>query len=380
MLIRWLCSPLVLFLATPLFSQPSPAPVVIHFHVMQGNHPVRNLTEDDFIVLEDGAPLNITNFWDGETARRNSPIELIFLLDSTIPLNRLTPIPTDNPLSNTNALAAMLHDPRQEFRAAIYGFGSSLKQFCPPTRDLGVLNGAMLGARGVPYLQRHELPASAFDGLGAPPQQPDIGDAAIPRYTPPIPAPGKRMPGPRHKGENLSWNEALIALAQDISAQSSNATRIVIPLLYGLPQPSWDPQQVARVYQELGLGLYPRLMLRPWILSEKWALTHHQPERHGAPIAPGVDWKKMTTQDKLAWVDNEDSLAKNYEALAPQTGANDLSLGSAYRMMATLLTVELPSMYTAQVIPPASGKLEIRLKDNTLGQIVGGVRHTPPPD
>jgi hypothetical protein len=359
--LRWLRSPILLFFATPFFPQQTTAPLLIRFHVAQGNQSATTLTANDFVAIEDEKPLSITDFWNGETP----PVELIFLLDSSTPFDRFTQLRPD-PSLDVRELASMMARSPVEIRAAVYGYSSGLKRFCPPTRDPAVLYGAFDGAMGVRYLQRHEL----YPNPDATEISPDINPPFASEQR--IPSPGKRVPGVTAGRQKLSWNEALIATAQAVAREPSNATRIVIPLLNGLPQPGWDPQEVVPVYQQLGFLLYPKVQLRRWIQSEKWALTHGKPERPGSPAAPGLDWKKMTTTQKLAWLDQEDSIAKSYEALGSSP---------PYRTIPSLIAAEIASIYIASVTPrsPSWHKIEIHLRDTNLGQIVGGVRLPPPP-
>src|SRR5579872_1645563 len=86
---------LALFLtALPLLSQQT-ATVLVRFHVVKDGAQVPGLTPDDFQLLEDGVPRDITFFSGGpptpggppSTASRvgapEPPVELIFLFDTT---------------------------------------------------------------------------------------------------------------------------------------------------------------------------------------------------------------------------------------------------------------------------------------------------------
>jgi hypothetical protein len=251
-----------------------------------------------------------------------------------------------------------------------------LKRFCPPTRDPETLAYAFLGVSGTPYFRRHNG-TSTFARIDAANPALEPERSIIRDFMPPIPSPGERVPATRPGDKMVSWNEAQIATAQDIAREPSSATRIVIPLLNGLPESGWDPQEVVRLYQDLGFILYPRISLRPWILGEKWALTHNKPERHGTPKATGLDWKRMSKAEKLAWLDQEDALAQRYEALGEQTGGRASLFGDHYGTVAKLLSAEVPSIYIAQVEAsgtPGSHKIEIRLRDESLGKVVGSTR------
>jgi hypothetical protein len=377
-MLKWLRSPLPLILAAQLRAQPAPAPILVPFHVVKDNRSVTTLAKDDFILLEDGVAREITQFRGAET---RPPVELIFLLDTTTPATRGANPDIPDPFLNLRELAGLMADPGQEIRASVYGYSSGLKRFCPPTRDVAILRSGFAGAMGVPYLQQHEIPADAFNGLGAHPSLPmeDNVAVALPVMMPStkvIPSPGKRVPGVGSGHGILTWNEALIATAQAVAREPSDAVRIFVPLLNGLPAPDWDAAEVGRVYQQLGFLLYPKVRQHAWILGEKRALTLGRPDRPGSPAAPGLDWKKMTNAEKLSWLDEEDKLIKSYEALSEQTGGDGFATAPPYQTVPSLLAAEIPSIYVAAVNPhtPGEHKIEMRLRDENLGRIVGGTR------
>jgi hypothetical protein len=109
MMLKWLCVPLAILAAAPVFAQQTiPPPVVVRFHVVKGDQLVTTLTRDDFFLLEDGVPRKISEFWGGQTQAPKPPVELIFLLDSTIPYDRNDPRGPDSPVLDIAALGNMI--------------------------------------------------------------------------------------------------------------------------------------------------------------------------------------------------------------------------------------------------------------------------------
>jgi hypothetical protein len=402
MALKWFCFLLTLILATPALSQPNlnpsavPAPVLVRFHVELGDQLVTTLTKGDFILLEDGRLQSITAFWGAQPdsfsgvgpVRRPKPlVDMIFLLDSTAASGSVAdPRGPVTELLGIGALERMVTDPHQEIRVAVYGFGSHLKRFCGPTHDANTLSGAFAGAMGAHYRPQNEIQRRPSDVDPGPlPSNWDVLPSL--RASPAIPAPGKIIPlsslgagGRRLPHESLSWDEALIATAQDVAREPSNATRMIVPLLAGLPQPGSDPEAVAKAYQELGVALYPRVTVRAWILSEEWVLRHGGREPP-APTGIGLDWNSLAAPQKLALLNEEDSLTKRYEALGEQTGGMPFLLTTRYRSIAEMLADEASSVYITEFVPPNSGaglrhKIEIHLRDNALGKVVGGIRLT----
>jgi hypothetical protein len=138
---------------------------------------------------------------------------------------------------------------------------------------------------------------------------------------------------------------------------------------------------VAKAYQELGFALYPRVSVRAWILREEWVLRHGGREPQGTPSGIGLDWKSLAAPRKLARLDEQDSLTKRYEALGEQTGGMSFPLTTRYLSIAEMLADEASSVYIAEFVPPNSGaglrhKMEVHLRDNALGKVVGGIRLT----
>ncbi|HMB54202.1 MAG TPA: hypothetical protein VKU40_12855, partial [Thermoanaerobaculia bacterium] len=73
---------------------------VVNLEVMvtdrEGN-PVRGLTRDDFVVTEDGQPVELTNFYAVESARRVQPVEGASSGGQAVP--ELLPLPADQTLN-----------------------------------------------------------------------------------------------------------------------------------------------------------------------------------------------------------------------------------------------------------------------------------------
>jgi hypothetical protein len=87
----------------------------------------------------------------------------------------------------------------------------------------------------------------------------------------------------------------------------------------------------------------------------------------------------MTAVEKLASLDEEDRLAKSYETLGEVTGRRAFQALDPYSTIAQMLAIEVPTVCSAG-FTLGSGealrdhKIEIRLRDDQLGKIVGGMR------
>lgn len=385
MLHRPILCPLAFAFALPAFCQqgtppPKTATALVRFHVVQRDRNAPSLSRDDFLLVVDGIPQPITRFWNGQRnlpgaaaagANWKPPVDLILLLART----------TSQYDVSLMGISALVSNPRLNVRGAVYGYGSVLKRFCTPTDDPQRLMGAVAGALGGPPQRNYEMLPVPDAGSPLPGELP-----VVPQFWRPtvIPSPGATVL-PRHAGRrvhrSMSWDEALIGTARDLAREPSDRTRMVVALLDGLPEANWDPESVAQEYRESGIALYPRPRLETWILHEKFVLRNGLRGNDEWPVAPGLNWKNMTSVARLSWLDREESIVKQYDALGAETGGRALGPDAGgYRTPAAMLEDEAQSFYVAgfelkeRAKTPQVHRLEIRLKDPSRGQVVGGIR------
>jgi hypothetical protein len=365
-----------LLLSIAAFAQDS---VVIRFRVVDGNRNrnVDSLDASDFVLLVDGVPQPASSF--SAPGSPGPPIEFVFLIgpEHELALRANPAVPGyGKSLQPDYSVSSPLLGAVPDASVAVYGYDYDLRRYCGPTRDPLTFGSAFFGARHVPLAPQSEITRNPSDRyeLLAP-----LPDAVL--FTPPsvIPSPGTRIIGPsRGPHVALSWNDALLETLRDSGAVAPSRSRIIIALLGGLPSPDWDPGPVAETCRRLGVILYPSVQMRPWLAREKRAIRDRKRERE-SPSGPGLAWKKMSRADKLAWLDQEESVVAAYESVGEQTGGRRFPSGGQWGNLAQMFAYDAASLYTIGYTPRNSDRagtrhrIEVRLRDSSRGLIAGGV-------
>jgi Ca-activated chloride channel homolog len=97
------------------------------------NRLVRDLTRDDFVVLEDGVPRRIVDFRSSD----QSPISIALLLDTSGSMRDA------NQQQAASVIGALLQAMDTKDEAALFTFDRNLRQETPFTNDAGVIQAAL---------------------------------------------------------------------------------------------------------------------------------------------------------------------------------------------------------------------------------------------
>src|ERR1035441_8655473 len=107
----------------------------VSFHVVRDKHYVDDLKPQDLVLLEDGTPRNITFFEGGRSKQRTTAVDVALLFD-------ISGSVIDEGLLDMTTWKSAFLTSLPNASLAVYGFDSSLKRFCLPTRDPGKLEAA----------------------------------------------------------------------------------------------------------------------------------------------------------------------------------------------------------------------------------------------
>jgi VWFA-related protein len=306
---------------------------LVRFHAAKGGRYVLDLKPDDVVLLEDGQPRPFTVFEGGASRIHSVPVDLALVFDTSGSV-------VDQGLLDPVVFKSGLLDGVPNARLAVYGFTDKLRRFCPPTRDFEALR-------------------IALDALGT---RKPVGAVTIPLELPPK----------RKADENgASWiYEAVMGAARDLAAQPGNATRLVVIFSDGLSSTTSAPEDAARVCEDLGIPVYP-ILLGHWKLGEKIraAQANQRPGRELSAAARRLN----STEEEM----------QEFASLGRLTGGGAFdppAMGSGVlKQIVSGLAARVGSAYVVGFTPTSDGppkrhRIEVRLKQKSLGQVVGGKR------
>jgi VWFA-related protein len=305
---------------------------LVRFYLAKGGHYILDLKKDDVVLLEDGQPRPFTVFEGGGSRRRSVPVDLALVFDvsgSVVDQGLLDPVAFKNGLL----------DGIPNARLAVYSFTNKLHRFCPPTRDFETLRGALAA----------------------------LGERKPLGVTVPMELPAKR----KANGNGASWiYESVIGAARDLSIQPGNATRLVVVFSDGLPSTTSAPEDAAKICEDLGISVYP-ILLGHWELGKriKAVQEKERPGREPSALAGRLNGMEQEIQE--------------FASLGRLTGGGAFdppAMGSGVlKQIVSGLAARVDSEYVIGFAPDTDGapkrhKLEVRVRDKSLGQIMGGKR------
>jgi len=310
----------------------------VPFHVVQRHNYVVDLRADDIVLLEDGAPQQITFFEGGLRARRTLPVEMILLFDTSGSV-------VDEGLLDPLVFKSTLLDNLDNVRIAIYGFGAGLQRYCRPTRDTAEM-------------------AAACERVRNPKAQPRPETIRLE-------LPPKRKADPR----GGTWlYEAVRGCARDV-ARGDNATRMMLVFSDGFPTTDTRPEEGAAIPRELGIAVYP-VVLGHGRLTEQFRHVQETGYNKQGVLSDGA-------RDRLARLEDQQRQIEAFASLGELTGGRSfdpplITLDMVRRMLGFMVG-QVRCEYIAGFTPQASGesrkhKLEVRLRNKEMGKVLGGSR------
>jgi VWFA-related protein len=329
----------ILALTTPLAAQDAPTfrtesrLATVGFHVGQKGFYVENLKAPYFELLEDGKPREITFFEGGNATDHTVPVELILLFDrsgSVVNAGMLQPLVFQDRLIHGLPNVSL----------SIYGFTEHLQRYSPPTRNSAAI-------------------AAAFDAIKSGGQGSD--SIAV------------ELPAKRKAEKGSTWiYESVIAAAQDAAKGPASVSRMMLIFSDGLSTTTSQAEDAASLCAELGIPVYTVALGHSKVLA---SMARSQP--HANSKRPSVSTGAVNAAAR-------ETKVEDYLKLAPLTGGMAFDLPEInLDLMQKLLdgvVGEIRTEYVAGFVPdPSSGaprahKIEIRLRDKNIGQLVGGTR------
>jgi len=310
----------------------------VRFHVALHSRYVTNLAPSDVILLEDGVPRPFSWFENAQTALAQPPVELTLLFDTSGSV-------VDQGLLDPLVFKESLLDQLGDVRIAVYGFGTNLQRFTPPTRDFAQLQSAFAALSGSHV-------------KGAPKPKGELIQLRLP---------AKRHADPR----GGTWLYEAIAAATELAAASPReSTRMVLVFSDGLPTTNCNATDGAAPAIEHGVAIYP-------VVLGHAALTQKIQEAT-AKLQPG-----QFTSNTLSNLEHQQLEVLEFSRLADLTGGRsfdppEITL-SVMRNVLAGLVAQIRTEYVVGFSPPLSAtpathKLEVRLRDKSLGKVLGGTR------
>ncbi len=338
---------------------------LVRFHVVRKNLYVDDLKPEDVVLLEDGTPRKLSLFeggrWGGQpvgseygtagkpgtsdsraTPGRTIPVELILLFD-------ISGSVTQQGLLDPLAFKHTLLDGVPNVRLAVYGFDSTLRRFCRPTRDTAELAGAFQrvlnfrsGAEPKPVVIRLQLPP-------------------------------KRKRDPR----GGTWIfEAVLAAAKDAASWPGAATRMLMVFSDGFATTTSRPEDAATPVSELGIPVYPV------------ALGHYRiVEQIKRAQETGYDRMGVLTEgarQRLGRLEDQEREIVDFASLGELTGGRsfdprEINLNILRQILAAMVA-QIRCEYVLGFTPtpaagqPARHKLQVKLRSKDTGKVLGGSR------
>jgi len=312
---------------------------LVRFHVVQKGRYVEGLKREDVVLLDNGAPRPFTVFESAVSGRRTVPVELSVVFDTSGSV-------MNEGLLDPVVFKAGILDGLDNVRIAVYGFSNKLRRYCPLTRDYGTLRAALEALR-------------------------DRGRAVTVDI--PIALPPKRKSDPR----GGTWiYEAVIGAAKDVATEPVAASRIMLIFSDGFGTTTSTPEDAAKICEEMGVTVNPVVLGHSKLLDQ----MRNQQEKESArssktPSAIPSDAAERMNEKQME-IEHFGSLGRLTGGHAFDPPQMDLTI---LRRILEGLVGEVRTEYVVGFTPDADvegkrHKLEVRLRDKSVGQMVGGTR------
>ncbi|SPE41347.1 exported hypothetical protein [Candidatus Sulfopaludibacter sp. SbA3] len=347
--------------ALPLAAQQTPvfragtALVLVPFHVARDNSYVANLKAEDVILLEDGAPRSFTFFEFGGSAKRKTPVDLVLLFDYSCSL-------LQTGMFDPLVFKSGLLDGLDNVRLAVYGFGTELRRYCRPTRDMAVFDPALRA-----LVQRR--PVNPIK-LELPPKRKGTPDTWL--YEAVIGAARDAMPQPDVQS-TVTFHTAPESVRESVVSQGS-----VMMMVFsdGIPTTTSVPEDAVIVCQRLGVPVYPVVLCYDVLLGQIKQVQETGRDRQGnlTDAANARMMELRATQRHIQDFARLGELTGGRSFDSPQLSLNVM------RQILGFMVGQVRNQYLAGFVPekPAGPqrqhKLEVRLVDKRLGKVLGGTR------
>lgn len=307
--------------------------VLTGFHVTANKRYVAGLTVADFGLLVDGRPRPITTF---EGNQRGVPVEIALLFDTSGSVTGRGLL--DDKLFRDDLLAAL-----PGVALSVYSFGGHgdrLTRFCGATRDAAALQQAFQGVV-------KKGPGEAGFTLGKP-------------------------------GKDSLIYESIVKTLEESSHSITPGVRMLLVVSDGLPGGDQDPAAAVTVAREAGVPVYPLLVGHQARISG-FGMENSAPPRSGEDehaFSVRQDYRKKQ-------FDEAEGEAAAFAGLGDATGGRSFDPpelnAAAARGVIRSLADEVRAQYVAGFSPepespPASHRIEIRLKGHKEAKLVGGGR------
>lgn len=318
--------------------------VLAPFHVVKKQRYVDDVTRDDVVLLEDGVPRSFTFFEGGRVSRRRTvPVEMGLLFDTSRSTSGHGLL---QPLTYQSSLLEGLED----VQLSIYGFDSHLRRHCRPTRDFDLLTASLESVQGRPR--------------GPNPDRVDFSQA------------GKHEP---ETGSESRLYESILAMARDMAAGPSYATRMILVFSDGSTTSGMTAKDVARPLRELGIPVYPVILGQKELLARVADSDRRALNRCGRlqPLSESA-------RSLLDGTGEEDWLMRDFASLGEMTGGRSFSPPTVSLSIARAILESMVGAirceFIAGFVPdvpggrPTKHRLEVKLRSGSIGKVTRGTR------
>jgi len=315
---------------------------LVRFHVVKSNRYVDTIKRQDLVLMEDGEQRDITFFEGGrQSQQRTVPIELTLLFD-------ISGSVTEEGLLDFVIYKSAILDGLPSVRLSVYGFDSSLKRFCRPTRDPVVLSDAFRRIQN-------------YRG-GAKPR-PDVIKLTLP---------------PKRKSNNGgTWiYESVLAAAKDAAVSPGDATKMILAFSDGFPTTDSRPQDVTGEIKDMGISVYPVLLGHQKIKDRVKHIMESGRNAQGM-LSDGA-------RNQLTRIELQEQDIMDYASLGELTGGRSFDpLMFNFNTVRDILTAMAYAVRFEYVIgfrpdtsdvKPRKHKLSVKLQSKELGKVTGGTR------
>jgi len=351
--------PLLLLTVSALPAQETPvfragtSLILVPFHVAHNNTYVSSLKADDVQLLEDGVARKFSIFEFAGSTKRQVDVVLLFAYGCTL---------LQTGMFDPLVFKSGLLDGIDNTRLAVYGFGSDLRRYCRPTRDMAVFEPALRA-----LIQRR--PASQIK-LQLPPKRKGSPNSETWLYEAVAAAAADATPRPAVHSS--------ISFAPGAGAARDSTQGNVLMMVFsdGIPTTTSIPEDAAEVCRLSGIPVYPVVLCHDRVLDQIKRLQESGRDRQGNFTA--------AANSRMMELRATERAIQDFARLGDLTGGRSFDTPTmslpVMRQILAFMVGQVRNQYLVGFVPdppigpPRQHKLEVRLLDKNLGKVVGGTR------
>jgi hypothetical protein len=327
--------------------------VLVPFHVARNSKYVSDLKAEDVQLWEDGAPRQFSVFEFAGSTKRQVDLVLLFAYGCTL---------LQTGMFDPLVFKSGLLDGIDNTRLAVYGFGSDLRRYCRPTRDMSVFEPALRA-----LIQRR--PASQIK-LQLPPKRKGSPHSDTWLYEAVAAAAQDAMP--------RSDVRSSVSFTRGAGAARDTTEGSVLMMVFsdGIPTTTSIPEDAAGVCRSLGVPVYPVVLCHDRVLDQIKQVQESGRDRQGNLTA--------AANSRMMELRATERAIQDFARLGDLTGGRSFDTPTmslqVMRQILAFMVGQVRNQYLVGFVPdPPIGparqhKLEVRVADKNLGKVLGGTR------